>query len=79
MNREEILEKIIKVISNNLYIEEGQIQEEDRIREDIGADSLDKVSLFMDFEAEFNISIPDEDVEEILTIKEIIDYLETKI
>ena len=49
MDKEEILKKVKTIISTNLYVEETEIEEEDRFREDIGADSLDKVSIFIVF------------------------------
>ena len=79
MDKEEILKKVKTIISTNLYVEETEIEEEDRFREDIGADSLDKVSIFIDFETEFSIEIPDEDLEKVLTIKEAVDYLANRI
>lgn len=79
MKREDILQKITNIVNDNIFIKVSEIKEEHRFREDIGADSLDKVSLFMDFEKEFDINIPDEDVEKILTIKETIDYLVNRI
>lgn len=79
MEKDEILKKVKTIISTNLYVEETEIEEEDRFREDIGADSLDKVSIFIDFETEFSIEIPDEDLEKVLTIKEAVDYLANRI
>lgn len=79
MNKDEILKKIKEVITNSHYVEEDSIEEEDRLREDIGMDSLDKVAFFMDLESKFDIKIPEEDYENIFTIKETITYLETKL
>ena len=47
--------------------------------EDLGADSLDTVELVMAFEEEFNITIPDEDAEKILTVRSAFDYIGDKI
>jgi len=79
MDREVILKKVIEVIVSCFYVEEDSIQEEDRLREDVGMDSLDKINFFMDIDIKFSITTPDEEVEKILTIKELIDYLTVKI
>ncbi len=78
MEREEILARIKVLLNNKYYVEEKDIKESDRFSDDIGMDSLDKVDSFMDVESEFNVSIPDEDVEEISTVGELIDYLLNK-
>ena len=79
MDRQEIENKVIHIISNHLSIE---LQKEDlnsNFIADLGADSLDLIGVVMLIEEEFNLSaIPDKEVENILTIKLLIDYIEKK-
>jgi len=56
--------------------EENEINAEASFTNDLGADSLDTVELIMEFEKEFNISIPDEDAEKIHTVGDAVTYLE---
>ena len=79
MNRNEILEKVKEVICNLTGEEIESVEEDSRITEDLGMDSLDKVEFIMDLETEFDINIPDEDAEEVLIVKEVVDYLTTKL
>ena len=60
-------------------MDEDEVKNEASFTNDLGADSLDTVELIMEFEKEFNISIPDEDAEKILTVGEAIAYLEKKL
>jgi acyl carrier protein len=62
-----------------LGVEESQVTPEASFTNDLGADSLDTVELIMEFEKEFNISIPDEQAETIGTVGQAIDYLEKTI
>jgi len=68
-------QKIIKLIADKLSKKVEDIKMESRLVEDLGADSLDVVELVMSFEDEFGISLPDEDVAKLKTIKDIIDYI----
>ncbi len=72
----EIAEKIGKIIVDKLGVEENEITPEASFTNDLGADSLDTVELIMEFEKEFNISIPDEDAEKIHTVGHAVTYLE---
>ena len=71
-----ITEKVTEVIADKLGVESSQITTEARFTTDLGADSLDVVELIMDFEKEFNISIPDEQAEKIETVGQAIEYIE---
>ncbi|YBU89318.1 MAG: acyl carrier protein [Candidatus Walczuchella monophlebidarum] len=75
MLKEDIQEKVKKIIRDKLAINENEIQPNANFIKDLGADSLDNVELIMEFEKEFNISIPDEDAEKIFTIQNAIDYI----
>ncbi len=76
MEREEILEKVTEVIVDQLNVERDDIAEEASFIDDLGADSLDLVELVMALEAEFGMSIPDEDVETIKTVGDAVAYVE---
>ena len=67
--------KVIEIIIDKLGVEENEVKKEAGFIADLGADSLDTVELIMEFEKEFNISIPDEDAEKILTVGAAIDYI----
>ena len=64
-----------EIIIDKLGIEESEITDSASFTNDLGADSLDTVELIMEFEKEFNISIPDEDAEKIGTVGQAISYL----
>lgn len=66
--------RVKKIISEQLQVEESQVLNDKTFREDLGADSLDTVELVMALEEAFNIEIPDEDAEKILTVQNAIDY-----
>lgn len=72
------INKVKKIISNQLNVAESKITEDSRLVEDLGADSLDTVELLMSFEEEFGISIPDEEAMKMKTIKDIVDLIDSK-
>lgn len=78
MENKELQLKIDLMIGEQLFISRSDITEASRIEEDLGADSLDCVELLMAFEGEFNIEIPDEDVEKIKTVGDIYKYAQFK-
>ena len=69
-------EKVKKIIADTLSKGESEIKAESSLTEDLGADSLEIVELAMAMEEEFSIEIPDEDIEKIATVKDIIDYID---
>ena len=71
--------KVKQIIVDKLGVEESEVTPEASFTQDLGADSLDTVELIMEFEKEFNISIPDEQAEKILTVGQAIDYLEANV
>ena len=73
MNRTEISEKVFEIIKLNLGVKE--VQENQGIINDLGADSLDDVELIIEIEKEFEIKIPDEIAEKIVTVKDLIDCI----
>ena len=74
----EVADKVKKIIAEHLGIEDmGKITEEAKFIDDLGADSLDTVELVMAFEEAFDVEIPDEKAETILTVGDAISHLET--
>jgi acyl carrier protein len=71
-----MLEKVKEVVVEQLDCNADEIKEDSRFIEDLGADSLDVVELVMALEEEFDIEIPDEDAEKILTVGDAIKYIE---
>jgi acyl carrier protein len=72
----EIAEKVKAIIVDKLGVEETEVTNEASFTNDLGADSLDTVELIMEFEKEFDISIPDEQAEKIQTVGEAVSYIE---
>jgi len=75
-NMSNIAEKINKIIVDKLGVDESEVTPEASFTNDLGADSLDTVELIMEFEKEFDLSIPDEKAEAIATVGDAITYLE---
>ena len=73
-----IFEKIKKLLADQLDADEDDMTMETDIAKDLGADSLDVVELLMSIEDEFEVEIPDEDVENISTIGDIVEYIDSK-
>ena len=73
-----MLDKIKTIVANQLGVDEAQVTEDASFIDDLGADSLDTVELIMAFEEEFDVEIPDEDVQNIKTVKDVIDYIQAK-
>jgi len=74
----EIMEKVKKIIVDQLGVEEDKVKEDSSFIDDLGADSLDIVELIMAFEEEFDIEIADEEAEKIKVVGDVIRYLENK-
>ena len=74
----EIEAKIIKIVADQLNVDESEISPDSSFVDDLGADSLDTVELVMAFEEEFGIEIPDEDAEKIQSVQNAIDYIAAK-
>ncbi len=74
-----IAERVSKIIVEKLGVEESEVTPEASFTGDLGADSLDTVELIMEFEREFNVSIPDDQAETIQTVGQAITYLEAQL
>ncbi|MEF2112797.1 acyl carrier protein [Clostridium frigoriphilum] len=70
-----MFEEIRVCISSQLNIDEEEIKIESSFMNDLGADSLDIVELIMELEEKYDIEIPDEDVEKIVTVGDIVEYI----
>ena len=72
---EEIEDKVISIVSEQMGVDKAEIKRETSFVNDLNADSLDTVELVMEFEDEFEMSIPDEEAEKIQTVGRAIDYI----
>jgi len=76
---QDVESKVKAIIVDKLGVDESEVKAEANFTNDLGADSLDTVELIMEFEKEFDISIPDEDAENIATVGSAVEYLKDKI
>ena len=74
---EDVSSKVKKIVADHLGIDESKVTEESSFIDDLGADSLDTVELVMAFEEAFDVEIPDDKAETILTVGDAISHLET--
>lgn len=72
---DEIEEKVIGIVSEQMGVDKNEIKRETSFVNDLNADSLDQVELVMEFEDEFEMSIPDDQAEKIQTVGNAIDYI----
>ena len=70
-----IQEKVIEIVSEQMGVDKSEVTPETSFINDLNADSLDTVELVMEFEDEFDMSIPDEEAEKIQTVGAAIDYI----
>jgi acyl carrier protein len=78
MAEKSIEDRVIEIVCEHLSTSPENVTMQTSFINDLGADSLDTVELVMEFEDEFEISIPDEDAEKIQTVGSAIDYIENK-
>tara|TARA_B110000263_G_C14852726_1_gene304940 strand:- start:82 stop:315 length:234 start_codon:yes stop_codon:yes gene_type:complete len=71
-------EEVKKIVVEHLGIDESKVNSDSKFIDDLGADSLDTVELVMAFEEKFGIDIPDDAAETILTVKNAIDFIQSK-
>ena len=72
----EVLDKVVEIVCNQLTVAKEDVTPESSFVEDLGADSLDTVELVMAFEEEFDLEIPDDEAENITTIKSAVDWIQ---
>ena len=75
----ELKEKVISIIKDQMSNPNLDVEEDMLFIDDLGFDSLDTVQLVMDLEEEFDISIPDEDAEELLQVGQAIEYIKEQV
>jgi acyl carrier protein len=78
MAEKSIEEKVRDIIVEQLSVNPEQVTPDAKFIEDLGADSLDVVELVMAFEEQFSVEVPDEDAEKLLTVGDVIKYIEDK-
>jgi acyl carrier protein len=74
LDKEKLWDKMARIIVERLSVDPGEVVPEAAFVDDLGADSLDLVELVLSFEEEFNVEIPDEDIEKIFTLKDAYNY-----
>ena len=75
MSSEEVFDKVIEIIVEQLGVAENAVTEEASFIDDLGADSLDIVELIMALEEEFDMEIPDADAEKVVTVGDVVEYI----
>jgi acyl carrier protein len=70
--------RVHSIIADKLGVDEAEVVRDASFTNDLGADSLDTVELIMEFEKEFDVTIPDEDAEKIATVGDAVDYIQEK-
>jgi len=78
MAKEEIFDKLKELVVDQLGVEEDEVTMEATMQDDLGADSLDLVDLVMSVEEEFGVKVADEDLENIKTVGDIVNYIEER-
>jgi len=78
MSAEEVYQRVRKIVSEQLGVEDEKVTLEANFQNDLGADSLDTVELVMAFEEEFDLEIPDEDAQGIATVQDAVNYILSK-
>ncbi|ABB44887.1 Acyl carrier protein (ACP) [Sulfurimonas denitrificans DSM 1251] len=73
-----LLDDIKAVVVEQLSVSADEVKEDSKFVEDLGADSLDVVELVMALEEKFDIEIPDDEAEKIRTVKDVVNYIESK-
>jgi len=79
MDEKEIQEKVTAIVAEQMGVDKAEISRDTHFINDLNADSLDTVELIMEFEDEFETSIPDEEVDKIQTVGNAIDFIKETI
>jgi len=79
MNPEEIFDKVKEIIIEQLGVAESAITNDAAFIDDLGADSLDIVELIMALEEEFDLEIPDNDAEKVVTVGDVVEYIKDNV
>lgn len=73
------IDKVKEMLANQLSVEVDKINENSRLVEDLGADSLDMIEMLMALEEQFKITVPDEKAEELKTVGDIANYIDSQV
>ena len=73
-----MLEKLQTIIAEQLGIETGDVSADSNFKDDLNADSLDLFEMIMAMEEEFEVEIPSDDLEQLQTVQDVMDYLKNK-
>ena len=76
---QDVESKVKEIIIDKLGVDESEVVAEANFTNDLGVDSLDTVELIMEFEKDFDLSIPDEDAETIATVGDAVKYIQEKL
>ena len=76
---QDVESKVNEIIIDTLGVDESEVVADANFTNDLGADSLDTVELIMEFEKDFDLSIPDEDAESIATVGDAVKYIQEKL
>ncbi|GET42594.1 acyl carrier protein [Microseira wollei] len=79
MSQQDTFEKVKKIVVDQLGVEAADVKPEANFANDLGADSLDTVELVMALEEEFDIEIPDDAAETMMTVQQAVDYINDKV
>ena len=79
MSQQETFERVQKIVAEQLGVDPGEVTPQANFANDLGADSLDTVELVMALEEEFDIEIPDDAAEKMMTVQEAVDYINEKV
>lgn len=72
-----MFDKVVEIIARQLQIDTDVIDENTKIMDDLGADSLDVIEMLMAMEESFGVTIPDEDIEDLITVSDVVAYVES--
>ena len=72
-----MFDRVVEIIANQLQIDVDMIDGSCKVMEDLGADSLDVVEMLMAMAESFGITVPDEDIEELVTVDDVVAYVES--
>ena len=72
------LERLTKIIVDRIGVSESDVTLEAKFKDDLGADSLDVVEFMMEVEDEFGVEVADEDAEQLVTVGDVVKYIEEK-
>lgn len=79
MTRDEIFGRIVAMIKEQMHVTDLEVTEETRLQDELGVDSIALMEFIINLEDEFQLDIPDEDVDDMTSMGEMLDYLDTRL